>query len=109
MADVFMTPNEVSATRPVAKNVHVELVGEISADDILYLKDWVQQALDFQQSMLISCGGVTYFDSEALQFLASLRVEARAMGVPLQIQGLPGSVLVNAAPRGNDSPTRMVG
>jgi anti-anti-sigma regulatory factor len=59
------------------------------------------QAQDYQQALLIDCVKVTYFDTSALQFLASLRVEARALGVPLQFQGLPGSVLANAAPRGN--------
>jgi anti-anti-sigma regulatory factor len=101
LAGDFMTKDISSTTRPVSKNVHVDLYGEISLADVAHLRDWMLQAQDYQQALLIDCVKVTYFDTSALQFLASLRVEARALGVPLQFQGLPGSVLANAAPRGN--------
>ena len=94
-----MTKDISSATRPVSKNVHVELCGEVSLSDVAHLRDWMLQAQEYQQALLIDCGKATFIDTIALQFLASLRVEARALGVPLQFQGLPGSVLANAAPR----------
>ncbi len=94
-----MTKDISSVTRPVSKNVHVELSGEVSLADVVHLRDWMLQAEDYQQALLLDCGKVTFFDTSALQFLASLRVEARALGVSLQFQGLPGSVLANAAPR----------
>jgi len=101
MGGQLMNKEIGSTTRPVAKNLHVSLTGEVSLDDVSYLRNWVVQALEFQQTMLIDCGKATYIDTDALQFLASLRVEARSLGVPLQFQGLPGSVLANAAPRDN--------
>ena len=57
------------------------------------------KAADTQQAVLINCSSVTYFDTAALQFLASLRVEARSLEVSFQIEGLPGSVLADAMPR----------
>ena len=99
-----------STTRMIAKNVHVDLTGDISVADVAYLRDYVMQAVEHQQTLLIDCSKVSYFDTAALQFLANLRVEARALGVPLQFQGLPGSVLANAAPRGLDGfEQRMTG
>jgi anti-anti-sigma regulatory factor len=77
------------------------LRGEITLSDITNLRVQVMLALEAQQDVLINCSEATYFDTDALQILASLRVEARAMGIPLQIEGLPGSVLANASPRGN--------
>jgi len=105
-----MTKDISSQSRPVSKNVYLELLGEVSLTDVTHLRDWMLQAHEFQQSVWIDCGKVSYFDTSALQFLASLRVEARALGVSLQFQGLPGSVLANAAPRGLDGlEQRMTG
>ena len=75
------------------------LKGEIALCDVVDLREIMLKAVDTQQDLLIDCGSVTYFDTAALQFLASLRVEARALDVSLQIQGLPGSVLADAMPR----------
>ena len=77
------------------------LSGDITFSDIAALREQVMQALAAQQDVLINCSAATYFDADALQMLANLRVEARAMGIPLQIEGLPGSVLANASPRGS--------
>lgn len=81
--------------------VRVFLRGEITFSQVEGLRDLMIQAADTQQAVLINCCAATYFDNAALQFLGSLRVEARSLGVGLQIEGLPGSVLADATPRGS--------
>ena len=109
MAKVNMTTECASTSRPVSKNVHVQLDGEVSLSDIADLKDRMTVALENQQAMLIDCGNVTYIDTTALQFLANLRVEARMLGMSLQIQGLPGSVLADAGPRSSNALDALAG
>jgi anti-anti-sigma regulatory factor len=96
-----MTTEPASTTRPLSKNMHVDLRGEVTMNDISDLRERMVQAFECQQAVLIDCAHATYIDTSVLQFLASLRIEARMLGVSLQIQGLPGSVLANAAPRGS--------
>jgi anti-anti-sigma regulatory factor len=76
------------------------LKGEITLRDVVDLRAIILSAVETQQAVLINCSEVTYFDTPALQFLASLRVEARTLEVSLQIEGIPGSVLADATPRG---------
>ncbi len=86
--------------------------GEIGLSDVECLRQLMAQALETQLALLITCSSTTYFDTAALQFLANLRVEARTLGVSLQIEGLPGSVLADAMPRGSaliDSRQRLAG
>jgi anti-anti-sigma regulatory factor len=96
-----MTTEPVSTSRPISKNLQIDLRGEVTMNDLADLRERMAQAFECQQAVLIDCAHAAYFDTEVLQFLASLRVEARMLGVSLQIQGLPGSVLANAAPRGS--------
>ena len=79
----------------------MSLRGDITLSDVEEIRDLMLQAVETQQAMLINCSAATYFDNAALQLLASLRVEARSLGVALQIEGLPGSVLADATPRGS--------
>ncbi len=81
--------------------VRLTLEGEITLSDVEELRELMIKAVETQQTVLINCSTATYFDTAALQFLANLRVEARSLGVPLQIAGLPGSVLADATPRGS--------
>jgi len=88
------------------------LKGEISLAEIVGLREIVMKFSETQQALLINCTSATYFETAALQFLANLRVEARTLGVSLQIEGLPGSVLADAMPRGNllvDVTARLAG
>ncbi len=78
----------------------MSLQGDITLDDVQALRELMIQAIETQQAVLINCSEASYFDTSALQFLASLRIEARSLGVALQIEGLPGSVLADATPRG---------
>jgi anti-anti-sigma regulatory factor len=82
---------------------HWVLKGEIALGDVVELRDIMLRAVETPQDLLIDCTSVTYFDTAALQFLASLRVEARTLGVSFQIQGLPGSVLADAMPRSDST------
>jgi len=77
------------------------LRGEVTLLDVEDLRQLMIQAVETQQAVLINCNAATYIDTAALQFLASLRVEARTLGVSLQIEGLPGSILADAMPRGS--------
>jgi ABC-type transporter Mla MlaB component len=96
-----MTTEPASTSRPVSRNVHIVLRGEVTMNDIANLRERMVQAFECQQAVLIDCAHASYLDTAVLQVLATLRVEARMLGVSLQIQGLPGSVLANAAPRGS--------
>jgi anti-anti-sigma regulatory factor len=106
-----MTTVSESRIRFANGTVHFMLCGDITFSDMTTLREQVMQALQAQQDVLINCNATTNFDTNALQLLANLRVEARAMGIPLQIEGLPGSVLANASPRGSTltSGPRLVG
>jgi anti-anti-sigma regulatory factor len=77
------------------------LRGDIALSDVEEIREVMIEAVETQQALLINCSAATYFDNAALQFLASLRLEARSLGVALQIEGLPGSVLADATPRGS--------
>ena len=90
-----------SGIHPTYRAVRLVLCGEVTVNDVVSLRQEVMRALENEQSVLINCSAATHFDADALQLLASLRVEARAGGVPIQIEGLPGSVLANAVPRDN--------
>jgi anti-anti-sigma regulatory factor len=81
--------------------VRLFLRGEITYGEVEGLRELMNEAAETQQAVLINCCGATSFDNDALQFLGSLRVEARSLGVALQIEGLPGSVLADATPRGS--------
>jgi anti-anti-sigma regulatory factor len=96
-----MTTELAPTSRPIPKNLHVELRGAVTMNDIADLREQMALAFEGQQSVLIDCAHAIHIDTSVLQFLASLRIEARMLGVSLQIQGLPGSVLANAAPRGS--------
>src|SRR5512147_2365179 len=96
-----MTNGPTSGVRVERGAVRLILKGEITLGDVENLRHLMIQAVETQQAVLITCSAVTYFDTAALQFLASLRVEARTLGVSLQIEGLPGSVLADATPRGS--------
>jgi len=90
----------------------MSLRGDITLSDVEELRELMIQAIETQQAVLINCSETAYIDTSALQFLASLRIEARALGVALQIEGLPGSVLADATPRGSavgDTSHRMAG
>ena len=96
-----MTTGPTSGVRVDRGAVRLILKGEITLADVENLRNLMIQAVETQQAVLITCSAVTYFDTAALQFLANLRVEARTLGVSLQIEGLPGSILADAMPRGN--------
>ena len=81
--------------------VRMSLRGDITLSDVEELRELMIQAIETQQAVLINCSETAYIDTSALQFLASLRIEARSLGVALQIEGLPGSVLADATPRGS--------
>lgn len=96
-----MTTGPTSGVRVERGAIRLTLGGEITLTDVEYFRQLMIQAVETQQAVLITCSAATYFDTAALQFLASLRVEARTLGVSLQIEGLPGSVLADATPRGS--------
>jgi anti-anti-sigma factor len=107
-----MTNGPESGVRVERGAVRLTLGGEIGLSDVECLRQLMTQALETQLALLITCSSGTYFDTAALQFLANLRVEARTVGVSLQIEGLPGSVLADAMPRGSaliDSRQRLAG
>jgi anti-anti-sigma regulatory factor len=89
----------------------MSLQGDITLSDIEKIRELMMKAVETQQTLLLNCCATTYFDNSALQLLASLRIEARSLGVALQIEGLPGSVLADAMPRGMaaDAGERLAG
>jgi len=95
-----MTTGPKSGVRFECGDVHWVLKGEITLADVLDLREIMLSTVETQRAVLVNCSSVTYFDTAALQFLASLRVEARTLGASFQIEGLPGSVLADAVPRG---------